>query len=120
MGQLTATALVAAAGDGREFANARQFAAWLGLVPRQHSTGGRPRLLGISKRGDKYLRTLLIHGARAALRAADKREDRVCRWALEVEKRRGRHVAIVALANKLARIVWVVLARGERYAPVSV
>lgn len=120
VGPLTATALVAAAGDGREFTSARQFAAWLGLVPRQHSSGGRPRLLGISKRGDKYLRTLLIHCARAALRGTNPRDARLRGWAQEVEKRRGKNVAIVALANKLARIAWVVLARGERYAPTSV
>jgi transposase len=120
VGPLTATALVAAAGDARVFGSARQFAAWLGLVPRQHTTGGRPRLLGISKRGDKYLRTLLIHCARAALRGTNTRDERLRRWALEVEKRRGKNVAIVALANKLARIAWVVLARGERYTPKSV
>jgi transposase len=120
VGPLTATALVAAAGDARVFASARQFAAWMGLVPRQHTTGGRPRLLGISKRGDKYLRTLLIHCARAALLGTNERDARLRRWALEVEQRRGKNVAIVALANKLARIAWVVLARGERYAPASV
>ena len=117
VGALTASAVVAHAGDGSGFASARHFAASLGLVPRQYSTGGKPRLLGISKRGDKYLRTLLIHCARAALRCADKRTDRLSRWAVAVERRRGKNVAVVALANKLARIVWALLSRGTRYQP---
>ncbi len=116
IGPVVSTALVASAGDAREFESARHFSAALGLVPRQHSTGGRPRLLGISKRGNKYLRTQLIHGARALLRVAPKRTDRLSRWALAVQERRGTNVAVVALANKLARMAWVVLARGERYA----
>ena len=90
-------------------------AAWLGLVPRQHSTGGRPTLLGISKRGDRYLRTLLIHGARSALRVAGRRQDRRSRWVLATEARRGRNVAAVALANKNARTAWAVLARGVEF-----
>src|SRR5207344_1706210 len=93
-------------GDVSNFSNGRHLAAWLGLVPRQHTTGGKPRLLGISKRGDRYLRTLLIHGARAALRGAPKRDDRCSRWVLALERRRGRNIAIVALANKMARTVW--------------
>jgi transposase len=117
IGPLIATALLASAGDARQFDGARHFSASLGLVPRQHSTGGRPRLLGISKRGDKYLRTLLIHGARSVLRVASQRTDRLSRWALQVQKRRGTNVAVVALANKLARVAWVILARGERFAP---
>ncbi len=116
IGPMIATALVAKAGDGRHFHSARHFSASLGLVPRQDSTGGRPRLLGISKRGDKYLRTLLIHGARALLRVAAKRNDRLSRWALALQQRRGTNIAVVALANKLARIAWVLLTRGERYA----
>jgi len=114
IGMLTATALVAAVGDASEFRNGRELAAWLGLVPRQRSTGGRPTLLGISKRGDRYLRTLLIHGARAALRAAPRRQDRRARWAVAAEKRRGRNVAAVALANKNARTAWAVL-RGATF-----
>ena len=109
IGPLTATALVAAVGDAAVFKNGRELAAWLGLVPRQHSTGGRPRLLGISKRGDRYLRCLLIHGARAALRTAGRHEDRRSRWAVGVEERRGKNVAAVALANKNARAAWAVL-----------
>jgi transposase len=115
-----ATALVASIGDARQFANARSLSAWLGLVPRQHSTGGKSRLLGISKRGDRYLRTLLIHGARAALRGAAKRQDRRSQWVLDLEQRRGRNIAIVALANKMARMVWAVWVHDEDYQPLSV
>ena len=115
IGPLTSTALVAAVGDAREFKNGRELAAWIGLTPRQHSTGGRPRLLGISKRGDRYLRCLLIHGARAALRQAGRHEDRRSRWAIEVEHRRGKNIAAVALANKNVRIAWAVLARGTDF-----
>ena len=103
IGEKTATALVAAVGDASVFRNGREMAAWLGLVPRQRSTGGRQILLGISKRGDRYLRTLLIHGARSALLAAVRRADRRSRWALSVKDRRGSNVAAVALANKNAR-----------------
>ena len=117
IGPLSATALVAAIGDPGAFRNGREFAAWLGLVPRQHSTGGRPRLLGISKRGDRYLRCLLIHGARAALRTAPRHEDRRSRWAVEVEGRRGKNIAAVALANKNARIAWAVLAGEADFDP---
>lgn len=117
IGALTATALVATIGDVRGFTSGRHLAAWLGLVPRQHSTGGQPRLLGISKRGDRYLRTLLIHGARAALRGAQKRDDRCGRWAVAVEQRRGRNIAIVALANKMARMVWAMWHAERDYLP---
>ena len=115
IGPLTATALVAAVGDAKEFRNGRELGAWLGLVPRQHSTGGRTRLLGISKRGDRYIRCLLIHGARAALRTAGRHEDRRSRWALELERRRGHNIAAVALANKNARAAWAVLAKGSDF-----
>ena len=115
IGMLTATALVAAVGDAAEFSNGRQLAAWLGLVPRQHSTGGRTRLLGISKRGDRYLRFLLIHGARSALRHSARRSDRRSRWALQVEERRGTNIAVVALANKNARTAWAILAREASF-----
>ena len=90
-------------------------AAWLGLVPRQHTTGGRPKLLGISKRGDRYLRTLLIHGARSALQRAGRYEDRRSQWAVGVGQRRGRNVAAVALANKNARTAWAVLRSAQDY-----
>jgi len=115
VGPLTSTALVAAVGDARVFKNGRHMAAWLGLVPRQHSTGGKARLLGISKRGDRYLRTLLIHGARSALRVMGRKSDRRSRWAIDVEKRRGANIATVALANKTARIAWAMLAHDENY-----
>ena len=105
--------LSATAGDASEFRNGREMAAWLGLVPRQHSTGGRAVLLGISKRGDRYLRTLLIHGARSALHRAGRRKDRRSRWAVATQSRRGANVAPVALANKNARTAWALLRRGE-------
>ena len=115
VGPKVATALVAAAGDGREFASGREFAAWLGLTPRQRSTGGRTVLGGISKRGDRYLRALLIHGARAALRVAPRRTDRRSRWAVSVQGRRGANIAAVALANKTARTAWALLTREQPY-----
>jgi transposase len=116
IGPLTASALVSSIGDPHQFSGGRHLAAWLGLIPRQDGTGGKIKLLGISKRGDRYLRTLLIHGARAALRTAGRRQDPAARWGLRVEERRGRHVAIVALANKMARIVWAVWAKQQPYA----
>ncbi len=115
IGPMIATALVAAVGDPSVFKNGREMAAWLGLVPRQHSTGGKDRLLGISKRGDVYLRTLLIHGARAAIRVADKKEDWRSRWMLDVMARRGENIAAVALANKNVRIAWALITKGEKY-----
>ena len=115
IGVLTATALVAAVGDPSKFRNGREMAAWLGLVPRQRSTGGRPTLLGISKRGDRYLRTLLIHGARSTLRFAAKRTDRRNCWAAAVDERRGRNIAAVALANRNARTVWALLSRESSF-----
>jgi len=115
IGPVTATALVASVGDARVFGNARQFAAWLGLVPRQYSSGGKTRLGRITKRGDVYLRTLLIHGARALMRHLEGREDAKSRWVRAVHERRGFHKAAVALAAKNARIVWALLARGSEY-----
>jgi len=115
VGPMTATALAAAVGDAKAFASGREMSAWLGLVPRQHSTGGKPKLLGISKRGDTYLRKLLIHGARSALRFADRKQDRRSRWVVAVETRRGSNIAAVALANKTVRAAWVLLSRSEEY-----
>ena len=112
IGPITSTALLAAVGKPHDFKNGRQFSAWLGLVPRQHSTGGKPKLLGITKRGDKYLRKLLVHGARIELRYAKKREDP---WLLAIKERRGYNRAAVALANKTARRIWAVLAKDEPY-----
>lgn len=111
IGALNATALVAAVGDGTTFARARDLGAWLGLVPRQHTTGGKPRLLGISKRGNKYLRTLLIHGARAALPSLARSQTLLGAWLRNLLDRRHRNTVVVALANKLARIAWVILRR---------
>ena len=120
IGPLTATAFVAAVGDARAFHSGREMAAWLGLVPRQSSTGGRPRLLGISKRGDRYLRTLLIHGARAVLRVAHRHPDGRNRWVQAGEHRRGKNVAAVALANKNARIRLGVVGHGRTVSSGSI
>jgi len=115
VGPMVATALVASVSDGKTFKNGREMAAWLGLVARQHSTGGKPRLLGISKRGDVYLRKLLIHGARAALRWVDKKHDKRSMWATSLKDRRGQNIAAVALANKTVRTAWVLITREEAY-----
>jgi transposase len=117
VGPISATALVAAVGDARQFRTARQFAAWLGLVPRQHSTGGQPRLGKISKRGDTYLRTLLIHGARAVVRTCTTKTDARSRWLQALIQRRNKNTATVALANKNARILWALLSRETCYQP---
>jgi transposase len=115
IGPVVATALVAAIGNAKEFVNGRHLAAWLGLVPRQHSTGGKERLLGISKRGDRYLRTLLIHGARATVHHARRKTDARSRWILSLEHRRGKNIAAVAIANKNARIAWALLTSEAEY-----
>jgi transposase len=114
IGPITASALVATIGDAKNFDNGRQVAAWLGLVPRQHSSGGKQNLLGISKRGDCYLRTLLIHGARSVIHWESKKPDS-CSWLSGVLKRRNKNVAAVALANKNARMVWALLAHDRAY-----
>jgi transposase len=119
IGPITASAVYAAAGDGKDFVNGRHFSAWLGLVPGQHSSGGKSVLLGISKRGNAYLRTLFIHGARSVLLHAANKNDRFSRWAQNVLARRGHNKACVAVANKLARIAWVVMAKGETYRPAT-
>jgi transposase len=115
IGPITATALIAAVGDVGVFKNGRQFAAWLGLVPKQHSTGGQTRLFGISKRGDSYLRKLLIHGARATLRWVKRKTDSRSQWIQGLLARRGWNRTAVAVANKNARIVWALLSRGGVY-----
>ena len=115
IGPLIATALVAALSDGKTFKNGRQFAAWLGLVPRQHSSGGKARLLGTSKRGDPYLRTILIHGARSVVYRANQKTDRRSLWIADKQRRLGTSKACVAVANRNARIVWSLVARGEVY-----
>jgi transposase len=119
IGPITATALIAAVGHVGVFKNGRQFAAWLGLVPKQHSTGGQARLLGISKRGDSYLRKLLIHGARATLRWVELRTDSRSQWIRGLLKRRGWNRTAVAVANKTARIVWALLSRGGVYSETA-
>lgn len=115
IGPLTATALLASIGNPTAFKNGRELAAYLGLVPRQHSTGGKQTLLGISKRGDRYLRTLLIHGARAALRFTSRKTDKLSQWATALNDRRGNNITAVALANKNVRIAWCLLTRDETY-----
>jgi len=115
IGPITASALVASIGNARNFENGRQLAAWLGLVPRQNSSGGKQTLLGISKRGDTYMRTLLIHGARAVIRVAERKAAHAGSWLAGVMGRRNKNVAAVALANKNARIVWALLAQDRDY-----
>ena len=115
IGPITASALVATVGDATNFENGRQMAAWLGLVPKQHSSGGKQTLLGISKRGDSYVRTLLIHGARAVIRVADRKANHPDSWLGKLLGRRNKNIAAVALANKNARIVWAILAQDRRY-----
>jgi transposase len=113
VGCMIATAMVAKLGRGLQFHSGRQFSASLGLVPCEHSSGGKQRLGGISRRGDHYLRRLLIQGAWSVIRYADTREDRLSRWARELVQRRGKHKAVIAVANKLARIIWAMV-RYER------
>lgn len=115
IGPMGATALLAAVGDARQFARGRDMAACLGLTPGQHSSGGKERLLGISKRGDSYLRTLLIHGARAVLKVAGRKTDPRRCWVMNVAARRHKNVAAVALANKNVRIAWALLTQGGLY-----
>jgi transposase len=115
IGPLTATALVAAVGNGAAFARGRDLAAWLGLVPRQHSTGGKTVLRGISKRGNAYLRSLFIHGARSVCRHHHQKPHRLGRWLTSLEARAHPNVVAVALANKLVRTAWAVLQRNSHY-----
>jgi transposase len=115
VGPITATALVASLGDGQSFKRGRDASAWVGLVPGQHSSGGKDKLLGISKRGDAYLRTLLIHGARSAILATKGREDSLSRWVQSLCMRRNQNIAAVALANKTMRMAWAILNSGADY-----
>lgn len=115
VGPKTATAIVAAIGDGAEFKNGRHLAAWVGLVPRQFSSGDRKVLMGISKRGSQHLRSLLVHGARAVVRTAPNKTDSNNQWVNQLRERRGFNRATVAVANKNARIIWAVLRTGEPY-----
>jgi len=118
VGVIVATAMVASVGDARCFRNGRQVAAWLGLIPNQHSTGGRARLGPITRRGDVYLRTLLIHGARAVLRHAQDRPAAADTWAMQLVRRRNKNIATVALAHKNARTIWALLAKQQRFDPM--
>lgn len=118
VGPKTATAIVAAVGDGSEFKNGRHLAAWIGLVPRQFSSGDRKTLMGISKRGNQHLRSLLVHGARAVVRTAPNKSDHNNQWVNQLRERRGFNRATVAVANKNARIIWAVLRTGEPYRAV--
>ena len=115
IGPVVATALVAAVGNAQACAKGRHLAAWLGLVPRQCSSGGKERLLGISKRGDRYVRALLIHGARATVHRARRQTDARSRWIMSLEQRRGKNIATVAIANKNARIAWALLTSDAEY-----
>lgn len=117
VGPLVATALVARLGDGRHFNRGREAAACIGLTPRHHGTGGKNRLMGITKRGDAYLRSILIHGARSAVSVAERHEDRLSRWVSELKRRSHTNVAAVALANKTVRIAWAMLKNGTDYEP---
>jgi transposase len=112
---LIATAMIAAIGNGAAFHKGREFAAWLGLVPRQYSTGGKAKLCGISKRGNSYLRKILIHGARAAVTRMKRERAPMGSWMTALEARAPHNVLVVAMANKLARIAWAVLSSGENY-----
>jgi len=118
VGPITATALTAAIGNGAAFSKGRDFGAWLGLVPRQHSTGGKPRLLGVSKQGNEYLRRLFVLGAQSVRRSKIRDQQRFGPWLRRLELRVHRNVAVVALANKLARIAWAILVKGEMYRPL--
>jgi transposase len=117
IGPITASAIVASIGNGRDFRNGRQFAAWLGLTPRQYSTGGVPRLGRISKHGDSYLRTLLVHGARSELMYTSSRTDRKSAWAESLKTAKSWNRVSVALANKHARIAWALLVKKQPYHP---
>jgi transposase len=117
IGPIAASAIVATVGDFAQFRNGRQFAAWLGLVPSQHSSGGKERLGGITKHGDEYIRMLLVQGGKAALHCAKPREERVWLWADALSKRQGWQKAAVALAAKNARILWAMFTRGEAFVP---
>ena len=118
IGPITATALISAVGDGKQFKKGRDMAAWLGLTPRQHSSGGKERLLGISKHGDAYLRTLLIHGGRSVLKVAANKDDPRSRWLQSLSERRHKNIAAVAVANKNARIAWALLTKDIDYQPI--
>jgi transposase len=115
IGPMIASAYLAAIGNGRQFSCGRQVSAWLGLVPRQHGTGGKIQLKGVTKNGDRYLRTLMIHGARSVITRGLKNRPELAQWVQPIIDRRGFNKAVVALANKLARIAWVIVTTGEPF-----
>jgi transposase len=115
IGPVTASAVVSTVGDFKQFKSGAQFGAWIGLTPRQHSSGGKNHLGGITKRGDTYLRTLLIQGAKSAVMTSHQRQDKISQWAVALRERSGWQKAVVALANKNARILWAVMTRGEPF-----
>ena len=118
IGPIVATAIVAAIGNGADFRKGREFAAWLGVVPRQYSTGGNAKLLGISKRGNVYLRKVLIHGARTGVLRIKRDRAPIGAWLDRLDARALKNVVVVAMANKLARIAWALLSSGEDYRPI--
>lgn len=115
VGPLTATALFCAVGNGHQFKKGRDMSAWIGLVPKHHSSGGKSNLLGISKRGNTYLRTLLVHGGRAVVQNCDKKDDPLSKWLSNIKTKKGANCACVARANKVARIAWAILSKEEKY-----
>ena len=115
VGPVIATAILGTVGNAHAFKNGRQFAASLGLVPGQRSSGGRTQLLGITKRGDTYIRKLLVQGARAIMRVVGRHDDRQSLWVRQLLERRHKHVVAVALANKLARTIWALLVKGDQF-----
>jgi len=117
MGCLTATATVSAIGQGQQFHHAREMSVWLGVTPKQHASGDRSTMQGISKRGDRYLRALFVHGARAALNRCKRPDDPLLNWAKAVQHRRGKHKAVVALASRMARLAWTLMQKQEVYQP---
>ena len=119
IGPVVATAIVAAIGNGAAFRKGREFAAWLGIVPRQYSTGGKAKLLGISKRDNVYLRKILIHGARAAVLRIKRDRAPIGAWLDALDSRAPKTVVVVSMANELARIAWAVLTSGKDYRPVA-
>jgi transposase len=117
VGPLRASATVATVVDARQFRNGRQLAAWIGMVPKQNSSGGKRRLGRITIQGNDYLRTLLVLGARSAFAAAPGRDDRLSRWIVQLQARVGYHKTLAAIANKHARILWAILAKGDQFDP---
>jgi len=117
VGPLIATALVGTVGDARQYRKGRDMSAAIGLTPRQHSSGGKERLLGITKRGDSYLRSMLVNGAHAVIMTIKGKSDRLSRWVISLLERRHPNVVAIALANKIARIAWAVMTKGENYNP---